>query len=154
MDIKIRKAGHSDLETLKKFQAELVKFERPFDHTIKKGNVEYYNIPNKINSDKVRFLIAEYNKKPVGCGIGQIMKNVKWSKYKYKGYLGLMFVDEEFRGKGISKMIMKDIIKWFSKNKIKDIMLQVYAENTAAVKAYEKAGFKTQILEMKLNIDK
>ena len=152
MGIKIRKASHSDIETLKAFQRKLVEFERPFDPTIKKGDVEYYNIKNKLNSDKVRFLIAEADGKPVGCGLGEIMKNVKWSVHKYKGYIGLMFVEEDFRGKGISKMIIEDIIKWFKENKIKDARLLVYAENKGAVRAYEKAGFKHLMDEMKLDL--
>jgi len=153
MEIKIRQAGMPDLDILKDFQSKLVEFERPFDPTIKEGHAEYYNLENKLKSSNVLFLIAESGGKPAGCGFGEIMKSVKWSRHKYKGFVSMMFVEEEFRGKGIGGMIVERIVEWFRKKKIKDVRLQAYEENEAAVKAYMKSGFKSHIIEMRLELD-
>jgi GNAT superfamily N-acetyltransferase len=153
MEIEIRQAKLSDLDILKKFQGKLVDFERPLDPTIKNGDVGYYNLENKLKSSNVLFLIAEAGGKPAGCGFGEIMKSVKWSKHKYKGFIGMMFVEKEFRGKGIGGMIIERIVEWFRKEKINDVRLQVYEKNASAVKAYMKSGFKSHILEMRLELD-
>lgn len=150
---KIRSATLSDLNTLKKFQQELVKYERPFDSGIpSKGVVNYYNLTELIKSYNTKFLVAESDKTVIGCGFGQIRKNVEWAVNKKYGYIGLMYVDKKFRGKKIGKSIAEELIKWFREKKILSIRLQVYHKNKPAVNAYRKYGFSDFIMEMQYGL--
>ncbi len=151
MDIKLRVATLADLETLERFQDKLVSFEKSFDPTIPKtGKVHYYNLKELIQASNVCFLIAHADKEIAGCGFAQIRKNdAAWAAVKQTGYIGLMFVDEKFRGKKIGTLIIQKLLEWFSERTIFDIRLKVYAENLAAIHAYEKCGFKNFVVEMR-----
>ena len=64
--------------------------------------------------------------------------------------LRFMYVDNEFRGMGINKMITDHLIKWSKDQNINHAILHVYVENSKAIKAYEKAGFKKSRIEMNM----
>lgn len=153
MDIKIRRAKLSDVSLIDKFQNEIGVHERDLDSNIKKnGKVRYQtlnDIKKLITSKNAIIVIAEFNNKPIGCGFGNIQKNsADWSRFKYKGYIGMMFVEKQYRSQGIGGIMLGYILDWFKKRKIKDIRLQVYQNNDIAVNAYKKAGFKNYIAEM------
>ncbi len=146
----LRSANLSDLNTLKNFQKRLVIHERPFDPGIpKKEEVEYYDIRELIEANNVNFLVIEIDNKIIGCGFGQIRKNDDWAANKIFGYIGLMFVDDKFRGQKIGKLIVDELVKWFKEKNVFDIRLKVYEKNISAVNAYKKYGFEHFVLEMR-----
>lgn len=53
-----------------------------------------------------------------------------------------ILVKEEYRGKGFSKEILEELIKYGKENKYKYIMLSVTKNNLVACHLYEKFGFK------------
>jgi ribosomal protein S18 acetylase RimI-like enzyme len=72
--------------------------------------------------------------------IGGYVDNYKGEKVVKKIAL---FVDSEFRGKGIAQMLMHSVEDWArSLPNIKTLMLQVYKENVPAIRLYKKLGFK------------
>ncbi len=153
MDIKFRTAKLSDIELLNKFQHGIGIHERKLDSNIKKqGRIIYYtklDLQKAIKSRNSLVLIVEINNKPVGCGLASISKmHGDWSKFDKKGYIGLMYVMKEYRGKGLGSKILNYLLNWLKKKKIKDIRLQVYCNNDIAVNAYKKGGFKEYISEM------
>lgn len=52
------------------------------------------------------------------------------------------FVDRNFRGKGVSKLLMDALIGQLKKSQIKKIKLDVNVKQTAAVQLYSNFGFK------------
>lgn len=62
-----------------------------------------------------------------------------------------MYVTPEFRGKGINKIILDKLISWCEFKGITNFYLDVYSENQPAIRAYEKAGFCSSLLEMKVS---
>src|SRR3989338_336880 len=86
----IRKATLDDFSALHLLQQKLVRHERPFDPTIKEGDVEYYDLKHLIVSEKAQFLVAEIGGSIVGCGFGELRKDVPYSVNKHIGYIGLM----------------------------------------------------------------
>jgi ribosomal protein S18 acetylase RimI-like enzyme len=153
MTFTIRQAAKKDFETLEAFQQQSAEYVKPFDPTLKKeGRIEYYNIQDLIQSKNVNFLVVEKDNKIVACGYGEIKDASKFMEEKKLGYIGFMFVLEEFRRKGISKLILDELFKWFKEKKIKDITLKAYSENTNAIKSYEKYGFKPIVTIMHAQI--
>lgn len=153
MGIKIRQAKLRDISILDSFQGKIIDHERPLDPAIKRrGKIRYYSlnyIKRLIKSKSSIFLIAEINGKPIGCGFGEIKKvNEDWYKYKCKGCIGMMFVEKEYREKGIGGMVLEKLLAWFSKKKIEDVRIRVYHNNFKAVEFYKKHRFKDYILEM------
>jgi len=153
MKIKIRQAKLKNIKIIDSFQNKIGIHERPLDLTIKrKGRIRYYtleNIKRLIKSKNALILIAEINGRAIGCCFGEIQKTkANWSRYGKKGYIGMIFVEDKFRRRKIGSLLIKELIKWFDKNKVKDIRLQVYENNIHTVEFYKKQGFKKYILEM------
>jgi len=64
-----------------------------------------------------------------------------------------MYVSTDFRRKGINGEIIELLKSWSLEKGVKNLYLEVYAQNTAAMKAYQKVGFDPCLLEMKLSLD-
>ena len=65
-------------------------------------------------------------------------------KLRHKGILFRMYVSNEYRGKGIAKKLIVELIKRVENSKdIEQINLTVISNNDNAKKLYEKFGFET-----------
>ena len=148
----IRKATLQDLETLLKFEQELIAAERPFDSTLKPGKVHYYDFEKMIKADYIELLVAEIDEEVTGSGYARIENAKPYLQHPQHAYLGFMYVKPPHRGKGINKMIMDALANWSASAGITELRLDVYHENESAVKAYEKSGFEKHMLEMRKSI--
>ncbi|MDO6744755.1 GNAT family N-acetyltransferase [Tenacibaculum soleae] len=150
--IKTRKATLIDLPILLEFEQALINFERPFDATLKDEKISYYDIKAMILSDEVAVIVAVDNEKVVGSGYGRIQEAKPYLKHQNMIYLGFMFVANSHRGKGINKLIIDDLYTWAISNNIYEVRLDVYADNPSAIRAYEKAGFRKHLLNMRKSL--
>ena len=148
----IRKATIEDLGILLGFEQELIKAERPFDPTIKKGPTHYYDLKWIITSPTVELAIAEYEGKIIGCGYARIETAQAFLQHNHYAYLGFMYVDPGWRGKSVNKAIMDHLKQWVVSKGLKELRLDVYSDNQAAIKAYGKAGFEPLKLEMRMEL--
>lgn len=153
MEIIIREANLKDLDVLHKFKQALVDAERPFDPTLKTGPLYYYDIAGLIAADHVGIFVAETGTEIIGCGYARIENSKPYLKHKQHAHLGFMYVVPHYRGKGINSMIIEVLKQWALQREIKEMRLEVYANNTAALKAYEKVGFAAHMLTMRMNLD-
>lgn len=64
-----------------------------------------------------------------------------------------LFVDEKFRGKKYSKLLMNKAIDYCKDKQIDDIRLTVRVKNPIAIKLYESMGFYYFKHEMSLKLD-
>lgn len=149
-NITIRQATIEDLPVLLNIEQELIKAERPFDVTIRPDPVSYYDIEEFILSKKVEVVVAEHEARIVSSGYARAKKARSYLDHSEYALLGFMFTLPEYRGRGINQKIVSQLIKWSNNRGFKEIRLTVYAGNTPAIKAYEKAGFKKHITEMRL----
>ena len=151
-NITIRPAANTDLPKLAEFLQTLVDAERPFDPTLKEGEIFYYDIQELIVDKATEIMVVESNNEIIGSGYAQIRPAKPYEKHEVFGYLGFMFVSPEFRGQGISGLLLTALKKWILDQGITEVRLQVYDENEAAVRAYEKAGFKKIVTTMRCDI--
>ena len=149
----LRKATSKDQSNLLNLEQKVVEAERPFNHTIKPGIAIYYDLNNLLLGDTSQLIVAEFNGEIIGTGYAQIRESKKSLKHAKHSYLGFMYVASEYRGLGINKLIMDNLINWSKEQGIFDLYLDVYDENEAAIKAYEKVGFVKSLVEMKINLD-
>ena len=151
-DITIRPATNTDLPKLAVFLQFLVEAERPFDPTLKEGAIFYYDIEEFIGDDKTEIVVIDYESQIIGCGYAQIRAAKPYQNHELFGYLGFMFVSPEFRGNGLNILLINDLKKWLLSQGITEVRLEVYHENEAAIRAYEKAGFKQILTTMRCDI--
>jgi GNAT superfamily N-acetyltransferase len=150
--IQIRKATHEDLPILLEFEQGLVEAERPMDPLLKTEKTHYYNLPKMLDHEQIEIAIAEIKGKPVGCGYGKIIKALQCFTYEHYCYLGFMYTIPEARRKGVNKAIMEYLYDWSESRGIYEVRLDVYPNNPAAIKSYEKVGMKTGLHMMRVDL--
>lgn len=146
--IVIRGASRDDLPTLLEFEQGVIEAERPMDAGLKEGPINYYDLERLITSPDIRLAVAEIYGKLVGCGYARLDSAKPYLKYDRQSYLGFMYVLPDFRGKGINHLILDDLCEWTRSRGVTEVRLEVYPNNTAAIRAYEKTGFKPYLLQM------
>lgn len=151
-ELKIRTATHDDVPILKQFEQGVISAERPFDLTLQPDPITYYDLANLIDSDDVHLIVAELNNELVASGYARIEKAKPYVNYAFYSYLGFMYVSPEHRGKGINRYIIDALKSWSQEQGLTMMHLDVFAENEIALRAYLKAGFKGNLLEMRLDI--
>lgn len=106
-----------------------------------KGNLLKFTLPEKSfeNIQELNSIIKELH-------IDYINNSVQ---------IGLVYVSELARGKGIVQMLLKEKITQLkgAYNTSNDVYVQVFGNNIAAIKAYEKVGFNSVLSKNAVNVD-
>lgn len=150
--IQIREATVADLPVLLEFEQALIKTERPFDNTLKDQEIFYYDMEKMILANDVLVIVATENKNLIASGYASIHKPKVYFKFELMAYLGFMYVVPDKRGKGINKLVMDKLFDWIRAKDIHEVRLDVYTENSQAIKAYEKVGFQKHLIKMRTTI--
>lgn len=151
-EITTRAATYDDIDTLLYFEQGVISAERPFDITLKTTDAKYYDLEKMITDPHVELVVAVYKNEIIGSGYARIETSKPYLKHEQHAYLGFMYVKPGFRGKGVIQKIIETLIQWAGSQNITEIRLDVYNENHAAIKAYEKAGFKKHMIEMRTSL--
>jgi GNAT superfamily N-acetyltransferase len=93
-----------------------------------------YDKYNKIES--IDTVIVAYSENiPVGCGC--------YKKYDAATVeIKRMFVNKANRGKGISKMIIKELENWAKENNYKSAVLETGLKQKEAISLYQRSGYQ------------
>ena len=150
-EITIRKATVHDLDILLRFEQNIIATERPFDKTLKPGHIHYYDIEAMIHASHIEVLVAQVNNEVIGSGYARIETPKPYLNHRQYAYLGFMFVEPAYRGQGVNQKIIEALKQWAVAQNINEIRLDVYADNIAAIKAYEKAGFVPHLVNMRMD---
>ncbi|MFT5715267.1 MAG: GNAT superfamily N-acetyltransferase [Flavobacterium sp.] len=150
--LKIRKAKLDDLKTLLEFEQGIVAAERPYDPTLKEGKIHYYDIEKMILATDIEVIVAEIDTVIVGSGYARIANAKPYLNHENYAYLGFMFTDPKYRGKGVNSKIIEALKTWCRSLKIYELRLDVYNDNPSAIKAYEKAGFRKHLINMRTGL--
>jgi GNAT superfamily N-acetyltransferase len=144
-----RPATTADLPKLGQFLQMLVDAERPFNPTLKEGEVIYYDIEALIADEQTHVLVIEVEGEVIASGYAQVRTAKAYERHEQFGFLGFMFVSPKFRGKGVNALLLNDLKQWILSKGITELRLEVYTENVAAVSAYEKVGFEKLLTTMR-----
>lgn len=150
-NIKTRAAVQADLPILQEFEQGIIATERPFNDALKPEHICYYDIGMLIASDNSTVVVAEEQGVVVGSGYARIKQSKAHFIHDYHAYLGFMYVAATHRGRGVNQLVIQDLILWGKKQGMQDFYLDVYVDNSSALKAYEKLGFQASLIEMKLS---
>jgi RimJ/RimL family protein N-acetyltransferase len=151
--IKVRLAKIEELEKLLEFEQGIVTAERPFNPTLKAGEIHYYNLAELIESPLAAVYVAELSGEIIASGYVLEKQAEDYLQHEKYAHLGFMYVVPEHRGKGINQLILDALMDWARRRGLTEFRLKVYSENAAAIGAYRKAGFEPHLLEMRLNIE-
>lgn len=152
-EITTRPARPEDLDILLTFEQGIIAAERPFDSTLKDGEIHYYDLGQMITAPDAEVIVAELDGEVVGSGYARIMIPKSYLKHSRYCYLGFMYTKPEHRGMGVNNKVLEALKSWAISQNITELRLEVYHENNPAIKAYQKAGFTPNLLEMRLGLD-
>lgn len=151
-EIWVRKATLADIPVLLEFEQGVILAERPFDSTLKPGMIHYYDLEKLIGSDESVVLVALKDREIVASGYAWVKPAKPYLNHTQYGYLGFMYVKPEYRGQGIICHILEGLKNWCLERQIHEVSLDVYCANLPAITAYQKAGFKKHLMEMRMNL--
>lgn len=75
---------------------------------------------------------------------GYIIGAAGYTFNSFEGYINNVVIDEDFRGKGYSKILMESLLNHGREEGINEYTLEVRVSNTPAVKLYESLGFVSE----------
>jgi GNAT superfamily N-acetyltransferase len=148
----IREATIDDKEELLEFEQKVIEYERPFNQAIKNGRVFYYDLNELIYAPTSKLIVGMLDEEIIACGYARIEKSESFIEYPEYAYLGFMYVKPGYRGRGINYKIIENLKDWAKSKNIRELRLDVYEQNSSAIKAYEKFGFKKSIVNMRMNL--
>jgi RimJ/RimL family protein N-acetyltransferase len=151
-NIIIREATMADMDTLRQFEQGVISAERPFDPTLKPDPINYYDLNLMITAPHILLVVAELDGVLIGSGYARIEYAKHYVKHLQYAYLGFMYVVPEHRGKGVNKLVIDNLKDWVLGQNITELRLEVYNQNAAAIKAYEKFGFSKHMLHMRMGL--
>lgn len=148
MDVRIRVGTPDDRATLKKFVNQLVADlgedfdEKRFDWGILRRLYDplqrhgIFIAENEENGEPVGMIVAELRVDPYGLS---------------EGYIKLVFVSPEYRGKGVGENLLQEALNHLKKIKVQRVKINLKEEAIKAAKLYEKYKFKKkyEVLELK-----
>ena len=161
--IKIRPYKSADYKNLKEFMEKLQDFLLKLDpykllrRTKEYGRLYTNETLEKIKKNKGEIYLAEIevtkgNKKIIGCIAGMIKKPTKMDNIDHfpiiRGRILELFVEQDIRGKNVGTLLMKEMEKYFKKNKCNIIKVEVFKPNVRAHRFYEKCGYEERLIDM------
>lgn len=149
----VREANENDLPILLQFEQGVIAAERPFDPTLKPDPVHYYDLIEMLSAPHIHLVVAELDNKVVASGYARIETARHFVKHHEHAYLGFMYTLPEYRGRGINMKILDELRRWSLSHGISEMQLEVYNDNSPAIKAYEKAGFVRHMITMRRSVD-
>lgn len=123
-------------------------------------NENNINSLEKINKNfirnKLKIFVLKNNEKQIIC-FSIVVFDTVLDKIKYNLQIAYLFVDTNYRNKGIGFNAIIFIINYFSKTNAKELILYTTLDNFFAIKLYRKIGFNennylANYLCFKLNI--
>ena len=153
VEIKIRRAKESDIEVIDKLLFEVHKVHsdaRP--DLFKQGAKKYTDEELKtiISDENTPVFVAEKAEEVLGyafCIHKQFLNNNNMTDVKTL-YIDDLCVDEPARGQHIGTLLYEYVINYAKEHGYYSVTLNVWADNTNAVKFYESIGLKIQKIGM------
>ena len=151
MKLNIRQATESDCKKANEFLTKLIRDEKKYDENINEKCVVYSLYENLVKNSQNCILVAEVENKIIGYLFGYIKDN--GDAYINKvARLEAMFIEEDYRQRGIGNDLIAAFKKWAIKQKVSYIELSVCNNNNQAISIYKKNGFKDTKTIMELDL--
>ena len=128
---------------------KLIQNERQYDSYINENFIVKDYFKNIIKDKNNILLCYEENENIVGYTYFKYQNNEDSIGYLIDG----LYVEEEYRKRGIAKTLIKEGLKIISDYKIDFVDINVMYNNKIAIKLYESLGFNALSLKMRMKMD-
>ena len=156
MNTIIRKAAIGDIEIVTGLNLLIANHHADIDSFYANGEDVNKTFPAFFSEDLTKEtsinLLAEVDGKIVGWFSGSIKRDVPHLSEKVFAHIGSAIILPEYRGKGIAKLVFREMVKWFKEKGAKIVDLSVDTQNPEGLRAWEGLGFKEYAKKMKREI--
>ena len=150
MDVNIREGREADLQLVKKYTVETAWETFPedekklLDRKKWSGNfLETFDREKFARKETDKVFVAE-DKSHAFLGYLWVGEGSNMMTGLKHGYVYDVFVKEEFRGKGIGRMLLEKAESYCQERGYSRILLMVSVGNQAAINLYDNMGFKAE----------
>ena len=155
MNIKIKKATSRDIlgiiemiEQICDYHCNFDKYYKPF---AKYDNLEK-EVLGSLEDKNTIVLLAKLDKKIIGYCVGGVDSAPNYAPKIKIGYIYTVIISDKYRGRGVGKKILDELMKWFEDKKIKNIELEVDARNKLGIDFWKNNNFFTYRLKMRRDL--
>ena len=145
-DIVVRKATLSDIYDIRDLWISMMDYHKEFDNRftiVARGPERFLEYcKNIIKNSSYHVLVAEVDNTVVGYVISAIFENPEIFILSRYGFLAEMSVAADYRGSGIGKKLWARTVKWFRKEGINTVQLNVSYLNESGINFWNSLGFK------------
>ncbi len=106
-----------------------------------------------IDGDFSAIFSAETEGGIIGYLAASVQLAENFRNIKYVCELGSLWIDEEYRGKGIGKALVKEFEKWCREKNARKLSVSASAGNERAIEFYRKEGFEDYELILEKPLD-
>lgn len=106
----------------------------------------------RVHAPDARVVVAVLDGRIIGSGSARIRDSVPYVNHARHAFLGFMYVVPIARGSGVNASIVVALAEWARSQGVTELVLEVYADNEPALRAYHKAGFQARLLEMRRSL--
>ncbi len=144
--IKVRPMFYSEIEEVSKLAMKLLNEPNVSDNNVlaneenRKLWIEV--ISNLLARDRSSIAIAELNNKIVGYSVFNLNASEPFKVKERWCYISDLYVEKEYRRKGIGSELIKYIEEQAKQRDVKKIRLIIWKENEPAMEFYRKNDFK------------
>lgn len=152
----IRKAKIEELKIIQKLNHQLFLLEEKFDPFLnmnwpfEKAGENFFK--NRISGEKGVCFIAEFAGDIVGYLAGGLSDTYPYRTVKKIVELENTLIKDEFRGQGIGEKLFKKFVDWSRSMGAERIKVKASANNSRAIKFYERIGFAPYTSELEYEI--
>ncbi len=136
----IRKALPSDASKLNELLTKLIQDEKKYDKNINENCIVTHLYEDLISNEYNSIFVALENNQIIGYIFGYIVDNGD-AYLDLVAKLEALYVEENYRNRGIGNDLIIEFKKWATMNKVKYIEVSVCSKNENAIKLYNKHGF-------------
>lgn len=152
MTIFCRNATQADLPVLSEFQQRIISAEADYIPRRVAHAYQYYNLADLLEDPSTRIAVAETQAQVIGSGYVQLRASKAYLRHAYHGYVGFMYTKPAFRRQGVAQQILQFLGQWVRQQGYDELRLEVFANNSRAIRAYQAAGFEPNIVEMRYHL--
>jgi ribosomal protein S18 acetylase RimI-like enzyme len=145
--IKIRVALPEDVLSISKMWQEFMDYNARFDDSfeVKPKIVGRFarELQERINDPSYRLTVAELGGELVGYCLSYVSKKPYFFRLGKFGFIGDLFVREEYRRQGYGRLLVEDVHDFFRRKKVEQVELLVAEGNVNTIRFWEKQGYKS-----------
>ncbi|MHA1595982.1 MAG: GNAT family N-acetyltransferase [Candidatus Baldrarchaeia archaeon] len=151
--VRIRRATAEDLDTIINLWLALASYHEKLDSAYKLSSraTSFYRTLASDLLMRGLVLVAEEDRRIVGFLTAEIFYNPTFVP-SLQGRILDIYVEENYRRRGIGSQLVKEALKWFQANGVQCVLVNVAEQNKVALNFWSKMRFRVLSRKMILNL--